>query len=84
MKKREELTEDLEIQKELETDDISPIQDRVDNLFDETENAVIENTKVDPYVRSSLEELLNEMTDNEYKPEYISEMAARILKLLEI
>jgi len=35
--KRKELTEDLEIQKELEKDDITPIQGRVDKLFDDAE-----------------------------------------------
>ena len=35
MRKKQELTEDLEIQKELENDDITPIQGKVDKLFDE-------------------------------------------------
>ena len=35
MKKKELLTEEIEIQKELESDDITPIQDKVSKLFDD-------------------------------------------------
>ena len=37
MRKKQELTEEIEIQKELETDDITPIQGKVDKLFDSAE-----------------------------------------------
>ena len=47
MKRKEMLTEDLEIQKELEKDDITPIQGRVDKLFADVETTEIEEAVED-------------------------------------
>ena len=47
MKKQQMLSEDLEIQKELEKDDITPIQGRVDKLFADVETTEIEEAVED-------------------------------------
>jgi hypothetical protein len=40
MRKKEELTEDMEIRKELETDDITPLQGKVDDIFSVAEEDI--------------------------------------------
>jgi len=63
MRKKEQLTEDMEIQKELGEDDITPIQGRVDKLFDDVEIATAEEDDSD-YVITDVEELGGAGNDN--------------------
>jgi len=78
MRKKEQLTEDMEIQKELSEDDITPIQGRVDKLFDDVEVEEAVSTEfpedriseiIEQYVegdcipRSSFKELISDLLE---------------------
>jgi alcohol dehydrogenase class IV len=64
-KKKEELSEDMEIQKELENDDITPIQDKVSKLFDDVE--VEENVSAE-FPEDRIGEILESYTDGDCIP----------------
>ena len=55
----------MEIQKELENDDISPIQGRVDKLFDEAEIEEVTSTE---FPEDRMAEVLEEYTENDCIP----------------
>jgi len=78
--RRKEISEEMEIQKELETDDISPIQSRVDKVFDDSESGTVEaldNTEV-------IHSILEEYTEDDCIPRNnYTALTAALLKELE-
>ena len=63
--KKKELSEDIEIQKELEKDDITPIQGRVDKLFDDAE---VEENVTTEFPEDRISVILEKYTEDDVIP----------------
>ena len=78
--RRREISEEMEIQKELETDDISPIQSRVDKVFDDSESGTIETLDKTEVIH----DILEEYTEDDCIPRSnYTALTAALLKELE-